>query len=274
MSGGGGGANPAAENPTNSAASDLLWFVMALTVQARMRSTPDANQAQIGARRLVCSCRDCRRFARSAWARRPPRRRWPFAQIDRQFPQEPASDSAARPLTEKASMCRTTRCWKRAAKPMANPTANGRNDMHRPQQRTSPVAAVGRMTRVRAFALAAGLSLSGVQAMAADGLTTLSSSGGPKETMDRLEAAVKQKGLTVVARIDHAAGAAAVGLSLRPTEVLIFGNAKGGTPLMQSTQTIGIDLPLKALVWQDASGRTWLSYDPAWLAKRHGLGPE
>ena len=63
------------------------------------------------------------------------------------------------------------------------------------------------------------------------------------------------------------------GLSLQPTEVLIFGNAKAGTPLMQSVQTIGIDLPLKALVWQDASGVTWLSYnDPAWLAERHGLG--
>jgi uncharacterized protein (DUF302 family) len=64
-------------------------------------------------------------------------------------------------------------------------------------------------------------------------------------------------------------------LSLGPTDLLIFGNAKGGTPLMQSDQTIGIDLPLKALVWQDASGRTWLSYnDPGWLAKRHGLGAE
>jgi uncharacterized protein (DUF302 family) len=111
--------------------------------------------------------------------------------------------------------------------------------------------------------------------MAADGLTTLRSSNGPKETMDRLEADVKAKGLTVFARIDHAAGAAAVGLALRPTELLIFGNAKGGTPLMQSVQTIGIDLPLKALVWQDASGDTWLSYnDPSWLAKRQGLGPE
>jgi uncharacterized protein (DUF302 family) len=81
--------------------------------------------------------------------------------------------------------------------------------------------------------------------------------------------------LTVFARIDHAAGAAEAGMSLRPTELLIFGNAKGGTPLMQATQTIGIDLPLKALVWQDASGNTWLSYnDPSWLAKRHGLGPE
>jgi uncharacterized protein (DUF302 family) len=83
------------------------------------------------------------------------------------------------------------------------------------------------------------------------------------------------KGMTVFARIDHAAGAAAVGLSLQPTEVLIFGNAKGGTPLMQSVQTIGIDLPLKALVWQDTSGDTWLSYnDPVWLAKRHGLSGE
>ena len=91
----------------------------------------------------------------------------------------------------------------------------------------------------------------------------------------RLEAAVKAKGMTVFARIDHAAGAVEVGLTLRPTEVLIFGNAKGGTPLMQSVQTIGIDLPLKALVWQDASGSTWLSYnDPSWLAQRHGLGPE
>jgi uncharacterized protein (DUF302 family) len=108
--------------------------------------------------------------------------------------------------------------------------------------------------------------------MAAQGLTTIKSSHGPQETMNRLDAAVKAKGMTVFARIDHSAGASAVGLSLNPTEILIFGNAKGGTPLMQSAQTIGIDLPLKALVWQDASGDTWLSYnDPAWLAKRHGL---
>jgi uncharacterized protein (DUF302 family) len=111
--------------------------------------------------------------------------------------------------------------------------------------------------------------------MAADGLITLSSSHGPKDTMDRLAAEITARGMTVFARVDHAAGAADAGLSLRPTELLIFGNAKGGTPLMQSDQTIGIDLPLKALVWQDASGRTWLSYnDPGWLAKRHGLGAE
>ncbi|HSY57115.1 MAG TPA: DUF302 domain-containing protein [Bradyrhizobium sp.] len=111
--------------------------------------------------------------------------------------------------------------------------------------------------------------------MAADGLITIRSSHGPKETMTRLEAAVKAKGLTVFAHVDHAAGAAEVGLSLRPTDLLIFGNAKGGTPLMQAVQTVGIDLPLKALVWQDASGNTWLAYnDPAWLAKRHGLTRE
>ena len=108
--------------------------------------------------------------------------------------------------------------------------------------------------------------------MAAQGLTTIKSSHAPRETMDRLEAAVTAKGMTVFARIDHAAGAAAAGLSLRPAEVLIFGNASGGTPLMQAVQTIAIDLPLKALVWQDTSGDTWLSWnDPAWLAARHGV---
>jgi uncharacterized protein (DUF302 family) len=108
--------------------------------------------------------------------------------------------------------------------------------------------------------------------MAVQGLMTIKSSYSPQETMNRLEAAVAAKGLTVFARINHAAGASAAGLSLRPTEVLIFGNAKGGTPLMQAVQTMGIDLPLKALVWQDASDETWLAWnDPAWIAARHGL---
>jgi uncharacterized protein (DUF302 family) len=107
----------------------------------------------------------------------------------------------------------------------------------------------------------------------ADGLTTISSSFPAKETMDRLVAAVKAKGLSVFARIDHAAGAAAVGLPLPPTELLIFGNARGGTPLMQADQAIGIDLPLKALVYEDAAGNVSLAYNnPAWLARRHGLG--
>jgi uncharacterized protein (DUF302 family) len=111
--------------------------------------------------------------------------------------------------------------------------------------------------------------------MSLEGLITIPSDNGPKVTMDRLDAEVKAKGLTVFARVDHAAGAAKVGMALRPTELLIFGNAKGGTPLMQSNQTSGIDLPLKALVWQDASGQTWLSYnDPGCLTKRHGLGSD
>jgi len=109
--------------------------------------------------------------------------------------------------------------------------------------------------------------------MAAEGLITLPSSFEPKDTMDRLEAAVKAKGLTVFARIDHAAGAAEVGMSLHPTELLIFGNAKGGTPLMQANPETGVDLPLKALVYEDATGKIWLAYnDPHWIAERHGLG--
>ena len=109
--------------------------------------------------------------------------------------------------------------------------------------------------------------------MATDGLTTIKSNYSPQETMDRLKAAVKSKGLTVFAHVDHAMGAAQVGLPLRPTDLLIFGNAKGGTPLMQANQEIGIDLPLKILVWQDQAGATWLSYnDTSWLARRHGLG--
>ena len=109
--------------------------------------------------------------------------------------------------------------------------------------------------------------------MAAHGLITLRSSFGPEETMNRFEAEVRARGMTVFAHIDHAAGAA--GLSLRPTYLLIFGIAKSGTPLMQSVQTMGIDLPLKALVWQDENGTTWLSYnDPAYLAQRHGLGEQ
>ncbi|MCK1334940.1 DUF302 domain-containing protein [Bradyrhizobium sp. 38] len=123
------------------------------------------------------------------------------------------------------------------------------------------------------IALVAASCLSETQAMAADGLITIKSSFGPEDTMKRLETEVKAKGLAVFAHVDHAAGAAAVGLTLRPTDLLIFGNAKGGTPLMQQAQTAGIDLPLKALVWQDEQGATWLSYnDPAYLAGRHGAG--
>ena len=106
---------------------------------------------------------------------------------------------------------------------------------------------------------------------AADGLIAVRSPYGAIETMNRLEATVKQRGLTVFARIDHAAGAAKVGKSLRPTELLIFGNPAGGTPLMECAQTAGIDLPLKALVWEDDASQVWLGFnDPAFLAQRHG----
>src|SRR6202163_2683294 len=105
-----------------------------------------------------------------------------------------------------------------------------------------------------------------------EGLTSIRSRFGTKETMDRLEAEIRAKGMKVFARIDHASGATEAGLELRPTELIIFGNARGGTPLMQSVQTVGIDLPLKALVWEDASGTTWLSYnEPSWIVQRHSI---
>ncbi len=125
------------------------------------------------------------------------------------------------------------------------------------------------MTVIRTFVAVAILSTSFVS-QAADGLISVKSPRSAQETMDRLENMVKQRGLTVFARIDHAAGAAKIGETLRPTELLIFGNPKGGTAFMECTQSVGIDLPLKALVWQDASGQVWLGYnDPAYLAKRH-----
>ena len=109
-------------------------------------------------------------------------------------------------------------------------------------------------------------------ASAADGLIALKSPHSAVVTMNRLEDIAKQRGLTVFARIDHAAGAAKVGKTLRPTEVLIFGNPQGGTPLMECAQSAGIDLPLKALVWEDASAQVWIGYnDPAYLAQRHGV---
>ena len=109
--------------------------------------------------------------------------------------------------------------------------------------------------------------------MTNNGLVTLPSRFPAAETVSRLLSALASRNLTVFARIDHAAGAAGVGLTLRPTELVIFGNPKGGTALMQDRQTAGLDLPLKALVWEDANGKVWLSYnDPVWIAQRHGLG--
>jgi uncharacterized protein (DUF302 family) len=108
---------------------------------------------------------------------------------------------------------------------------------------------------------------------ASEGLISVKSPHGVKETIDRFESAARARGLNVFLRLDHAAGAKKIGKTLRPTELLIFGNPQGGTPLMECTQSAGIDLPLKALAWQDAAGQVWLSYnDPRYLAGRHGAG--
>jgi uncharacterized protein (DUF302 family) len=110
--------------------------------------------------------------------------------------------------------------------------------------------------------------------MPGDGLVTVASSFSVRETVERLVAFATAHGLMVFARVDHAEDAAKAGLSLRPTELVIFGHAKGGTPLMADRQTAGIDLPLKALAWEDADGKVWLTRnDAAWIAQRHGLGP-
>ncbi len=108
--------------------------------------------------------------------------------------------------------------------------------------------------------------------MSSDGLITISSRYSVRETLDRLEAALKAAGITIFARVDHAGGAAAVGMDLRPTEVLIFGNPKGGTPLMQANQLIGLDLPLRVLAWEDAAGKVSVTYhDVDRLAARYCL---
>ena len=106
---------------------------------------------------------------------------------------------------------------------------------------------------------------------AADGMIAIKSAHSVKDTITKFETVAKERGLHIFARIDHAAGAQKIGKTLRPTELLIFGNPQGGTPLMECAQTAGIDLPLKALAWQDASGQVWLGYnDPQFLAARHG----
>ena len=109
-------------------------------------------------------------------------------------------------------------------------------------------------------------------ASAENGLINVKSSRTVKETADRLESVLKEKGMTVFARIKHSDGAKKAGVDLRPTELVIFGNPKVGAPLMKCNQTVGIDLPQKALIWKDDTGQVWLTYnDPQYLAKRHGL---
>ena len=105
-----------------------------------------------------------------------------------------------------------------------------------------------------------------------DGLISKKSPHSVSKTLDRLEDILKKKGITIAVRWSHDAGAKKAGLSLRPTEILIFGNPKMGTHFMTSNQTAGIDLPMKALAWQDEKGQVWLTYnDPAYIAKRHGI---
>ena len=128
-----------------------------------------------------------------------------------------------------------------------------------------------RISALCAALIATALCALAPSVFAADGLIAVKSPHSAKDTMDKLESIVKQRGLNVFARIDHAAGAAKVGKTLRSTELLIFGNPQGGTPLMECAQSAGIDLPLKGLVWEDAAGQVWLGYnDPAFLAQRHG----
>ena len=107
-----------------------------------------------------------------------------------------------------------------------------------------------------------------------DGLITISSKHSARETLDRLADAATDGGMRVFARVDHAAGAAEVEMELRPTELLLFGHPRGGTPLMIDNQMAGIDLPIRALAWEDEHGQVWLTYnDPGWIAERHRLGP-
>ena len=108
-----------------------------------------------------------------------------------------------------------------------------------------------------------------------DGLTTLASRHDFQTTLGRLTETIKTHQATIFAVIDHAAGAKAAEQALRPTTVIVFGDPKAGTPLMQAQQISGLDLPLRILVWQDEVGAVWLSYnDPAWIARRHGLDPD
>ena len=109
-------------------------------------------------------------------------------------------------------------------------------------------------------------------AVASDGVISVPSEYSVEKTADRLEGIIKERGLTLFARVDHSNNAKKVDLKLRPTEVIIFGNPKAGTPLMQCSQQTAIDLPQKALIWQDDAGKVWFSYnDPEYLMKRHHM---
>jgi uncharacterized protein (DUF302 family) len=113
-------------------------------------------------------------------------------------------------------------------------------------------------------------------ATAADsGVVKIPSHHSVAKTMERLEAMLKERGVLIFARIDFSGDAARAGLTMRPEQMLIFGNPKAGTPLMQAVPASGLDLPLKALVWEDAGAQAWIAYnDPQYLVRRHGLSSD
>jgi|SRR5664279_3387499 len=108
-----------------------------------------------------------------------------------------------------------------------------------------------------------------------DGLVHLSSPYSVAETLQRLESALRSKGITIFCRVDHSGEAEKIGIKMRPTQLLIFGSSKAGTPLMLASPTLAIDLPLKVLIWEDANNKVWLSYNvPDYLQRRHSIPPE
>ncbi|MDO6822173.1 DUF302 domain-containing protein [Marinobacter sp. 1_MG-2023] len=128
------------------------------------------------------------------------------------------------------------------------------------------------MNMFRIVVLPLLLVLCASAAHAADGLIVVKSNHSVAATADKLEAALSDNGMKIMNRINHAAGAESVGLELRPTEVVIFGNPKVGSPLMQCAQSVAVDLPQKALIWEDESGQVWLGYnDPEYLKARHAI---
>lgn len=122
------------------------------------------------------------------------------------------------------------------------------------------------------FFLLIVLLVASAPVLAEEGIVSVKSPHGVKETADRLEKAAKGKGMTIFNRVNHAENAQKIGITLRPTELLIFGNPKVGSPLMQCSQSAAIDLPQKALIWEDEKGQVWLSYNnPEYLGERHTI---
>lgn len=161
----------------------------------------------------------------------------------------------------------------------------GKREPHAVLNRREPAAPLARprvmgvggnwRMRMNPTILAAAVALALSASAAEADLVRKPSAHSVKETIDRLETAVKEKGLTVFARIDHAAGAQKANLALRSTELVIFGSPQVGTPLMQAEQTMGLALPLKVLAFEDASGKVWLAYEaPADMAATHGVAKD